>query len=99
MDEYVKAYYAALLQRQREQEETAKWQQELSNTNISNGVYGTSSECQVGMKSKQDEGDDDVEWEEAPPAGNTGESYKVNDLNVQADGSGDDEDDIDWEEG
>lgn len=31
--------------------------------------------------------------------GNT-ESYKVNDLNVEADASGDDdEDDIDWEEG
>uniref|UniRef100_A0A5B6Z2M8 HTH TFE/IIEalpha-type domain-containing protein n=1 Tax=Davidia involucrata TaxID=16924 RepID=A0A5B6Z2M8_DAVIN len=100
-DEYVKAYYAALLQRQQEQEEADKRQQEMSNTDISNGVYGTSSERQVGMKSKrdEDEGDDDVEWEEAPPAGNTGESYKVNDLNVQADASGDDEDDIDWEEG
>lgn len=30
--------------------------------------------------------------------GNTNENYKV-DLNVQADASGDDEDDIDWEEG
>ncbi|KAA8541162.1 hypothetical protein F0562_025092 [Nyssa sinensis] len=100
-DEYVKAYYAALLQRQREQEEAEKGQQERSNTNISNGVNGTSSERQVGVKSKRDddEGDDDVEWEEAPPAGNTGESYKVNDLNVQADASGDDDDDIDWEEG
>ncbi|XP_065637938.1 uncharacterized protein LOC111996960 [Quercus suber] len=31
--------------------------------------------------------------------GNSNENYKVNDLNVQADASGDDEDDIDWEEG
>ena len=31
--------------------------------------------------------------------GNRSESFKVNDLNVQADASGDDEDDIDWEEG
>lgn len=31
-------------------------------------------------------------------AGNTNENYKV-DLNIQADASGDDEDDIDWEEG
>ncbi|THG00865.1 hypothetical protein TEA_006917 [Camellia sinensis var. sinensis] len=99
-DEYVKAYYAALLQRQREQEEAAKTEQELLNTNISNGLNGT-FERQVGMKSKRDENDEDenVEWEEAPPAGNTGENYKV-DLNVQADASGDDdEDDIDWEEG
>uniref|UniRef100_A0A7N2MQE6 Uncharacterized protein n=1 Tax=Quercus lobata TaxID=97700 RepID=A0A7N2MQE6_QUELO len=32
-------------------------------------------------------------------SGNSNENYKVNDLNVQADASGDDEDDIDWEEG
>ncbi|XP_052199067.1 transcription initiation factor IIE subunit alpha-like [Diospyros lotus] len=97
-DEYVKAYYAALLQRQREQDEAAKRQQEFSNNDILNGVYGT-SERQVGMKSKRDEneGDEDI-WEEAAPAGNTGESYKVSDLNVQADASGDEEDDI-WEEG
>ena len=32
---------------------------------------------------------------------NRSESFKVNDLNVQADGSGgdDEDDDIDWEEG
>ncbi|KAI8554609.1 hypothetical protein RHMOL_Rhmol05G0111000 [Rhododendron molle] len=29
----------------------------------------------------------------------TGESYKANDLNVEAGASGDDEDDVDWEEG
>ncbi|KAK9278956.1 hypothetical protein L1049_017326 [Liquidambar formosana] len=101
-DEYVKAYYAALLKRQQEQEESAKSQQELSKTDTPNGVSSTSSNRSVGMKSKrdEDEGDDDVEWEEeAPIAGNTSESYKVNDLNVQADASGDDEDDIDWEEG
>ncbi|XP_059640748.1 uncharacterized protein LOC132282925 [Cornus florida] len=99
-DEYIKAYYAALFHRQQE-EAASKSQEELSITNISNDVYDTSSGRQVGMKFKREEGeaDDDVEWEEAPPAGNTGESYKV-DLNVQADASGDDdEDDIDWEEG
>lgn len=32
-------------------------------------------------------------------AGNSGESYKVNDLNVEAEASGEEEDDIDWEEG
>lgn len=96
-DEYVKAYYAALLQRQREQEDAAKGQPELLNNAISNGT----SERQVGMKSKRDdnEGGEDVEWGEAHPAGNAGGIYKV-DLNVEADdASGDDEDDIDWEEG
>lgn len=99
-DEYVKAYYAALLQRQREQDEAANREQELSNTGISNGVHAK-SDRQVGNKSKRDEneGDEDVEWEEAAPTGNTSESYKVNDLNVEADASGDDDEDIDWEEG
>jgi len=100
-DEYVKAYYAALLQRQREQDEAAKREQESSNTGISNGVHAK-SDRQVGNKSKRDEneGDEDIEWEEAAPTGNTGESYKVNDLNVEADASADDdEEDIDWEEG
>ncbi|XP_058181473.1 transcription initiation factor IIE subunit alpha-like [Rhododendron vialii] len=98
-DEYVKAYYAAILQMQ--QKEAAKREQELSNTDISNGVYAK-SDRQVGSKSKRDdnEGDEDIEWEEAAPTGNAGESYKVNDLNVEADASVDeDEDDIDWEEG
>ncbi|PSS26840.1 General transcription factor IIE subunit 1 like [Actinidia chinensis var. chinensis] len=87
-DEYIKAYYAALLQRQREQDEVANGQQEPLDR-------------QVGMKSKRDEneGDEEIEWEEDAPAGNTNESYKVNDLNVEADALGDDEDDIDWEEG
>lgn len=98
--EYFKAYYAALLQRQQEQDAATKREQESSNTSISNSINGASSERQVGMKSKRDdddEGDEGVEWEEAPPAGNTNETFKVNDLNVQADASGDD--DIDWEEG
>lgn len=96
-DEYLKAYYAALLQRQREQEEAAKNQQEPFKADI--------NERQVGMKSKRAEDDvdgDDVEWEESATAtGQTVENYKVNDLNVEA-ASGDDddeEDDIDWEEG
>ncbi|KAK1363247.1 transcription initiation factor IIE subunit alpha-like [Heracleum sosnowskyi] len=53
---------------------------------------------QVGMKSKRgynddDGGDEDVEWEEVPTAGGT------LDLIVEADALGDEEDDIDWEEG
>ncbi|KAL3512293.1 hypothetical protein ACH5RR_025010 [Cinchona calisaya] len=101
-DEYVKAYYAAILQRQREQEAANK-EQELPSSSISNGAYNTSPQRQLGMKSKRDDQDegDDVEWEEAAPAGNAIGNFKVNDLNVQADASGDDEDDdgIDWEEG
>jgi len=99
-DEYVKAYYAALIKKQQELDEAANKQHELSNTHALNGISGMTSNRQVGMKSKRDEddGDDDVEWEEAPVAGNANEIYKV-DLNVQVDASGDDEDDIDWEEG
>ncbi|WCJ22005.1 Transcription factor TFIIE alpha subunit [Euphorbia peplus] len=97
-DEYVKAYMAAVLKRKQEQEEeNAK----LSHAPISNDISEQSSDRQVGMKSKREEDDveDDVEWEEAPTAGNTSESYRV-DLNMEAaEASGDDEDDIDWEEG
>lgn len=67
-DEYVKAYYEALFKRQREQEEAAKSLQETSTTD---GVDNTSTERHVGMKSKREEEDEgeDIEWEEAPPAG------------------------------
>jgi transcription initiation factor TFIIE subunit alpha len=100
-DEYFKAYYAALLQRQQEQEAASSKEQEIgSNTN------DASLDRQVGSKMKRadgDEGDDDVDWEEAPPAGNTHETYKVSvDLNAEAaDASGDDDEDdeLDWEEG
>lgn len=65
-DEYVKAYYAALLKKQQELEEAATKQQELLSSNAA-GDSGTSSTRQVGMKSKreEDEGDEDVEWEES----------------------------------
>ncbi|KAJ6897566.1 transcription initiation factor IIE subunit alpha-like [Populus alba x Populus x berolinensis] len=100
-EEYVKAYYAALLEQQRQAEESAKQQQELSQTSMSNGLSESSSNRQVGMKSKREEGegDDDVEWEEAPIEGNTSESYRLNDLNDEAPASGEEDDDIDWEEG
>lgn len=70
-DEYIKAYYAALLKKQQELDEAAKKEHELSNTHSLNGVSDTTSNRQVGTKSKrdEDEGDDDVEWEEAPVAG------------------------------
>ena len=52
-------------------DEAAKKEHELSNTHSLNGVSDTTSNRQVGIKSKrdEDEGDDDVEWEEAPVAG------------------------------
>ncbi|GMI66240.1 hypothetical protein like AT1G03280 [Hibiscus trionum] len=98
-DEYLKAYYAALYKKQQELEEAAK-KQELSNVPPATNLPDSSNR-QVGMKVKRDdyEGDNDIDWEEAPIAGNTTESYKVNDLNVEAEESGDDEDDVDWEEG
>eukprot|EP00262_Sarcandra_glabra_P004758 TRINITY_DN1600_c0_g1_i1.p1 TRINITY_DN1600_c0_g1~~TRINITY_DN1600_c0_g1_i1.p1 ORF type:complete len:484 (-),score=136.72 TRINITY_DN1600_c0_g1_i1:618-2069(-) len=106
-DEYVKAYYAALIKRQQEQEEAAKRKQHeeeqyntITSSNISNGV-SEPPDRRVGVKAKrEDEGDDDdVEWEEAPPQGNRNEIPKLNDLNLAAEVSGDDEDEIDWEEG
>lgn len=96
-DEYVKAYYNAILQRQ-----LGAVKQEQNITDATAGESGT-SDRKVGMKSKRDEveGDENVEWEEAPPAPvNTNAAYKV-DLNVQADETSgdDDDDDIEWEEG
>lgn len=59
------------MKKQQELDEAAKQQQEPSSTLMSNGTSSTSPGRQVGMKSKrdEDEGDDDVEWEEAPVAG------------------------------
>lgn len=77
-DEYVKAYYAALFKKQQELQEAAKMQQETSNTQpISDG--GNHANRQVGMKAKREdnEGDDDVDWEEAPVAGNCS-NYAIN---------------------
>lgn len=87
-DEYFKAYYAALLQRQKEQEEGTKKEQDLS-------INTADVEASNSRKRQRD---DDVEWEDTPTQG---ETFKV-DLNVEAaEPSGDDEDDdgIDWEEG
>ncbi|KAF5730252.1 transcription initiation factor IIE subunit alpha-like isoform X1 [Tripterygium wilfordii] len=99
-DEYFKAYYAAYFKQHQKLEDTKK-EQESSNTSISYDPSSTSSNRQVGMKSKreEDQGKDNVDWEDAPISGNTGENYKVNDLNAEADAAGEDEDDVDWDEG
>ncbi|PKU70492.1 general transcription factor IIE subunit 1 [Dendrobium catenatum] len=105
-DEYFKAYYAALAKRQEEQEAASRRLREeaekykASTSDLSNGIFEAPYERQVGMKSKRaDDENDDVDWEEAVPTGNTGETFKLADLNAQPEASGDDEDDIDWEEG
>lgn len=61
-----------MLKKQQELEEAAK-NQELLQVSNSNAVPESVSNRQVGMKSKreEDEGEDDVEWEEAPTGGNT----------------------------
>ncbi|KAG0485340.1 hypothetical protein HPP92_009216 [Vanilla planifolia] len=101
-DEYFKAYYAALAKRQEEQAAASRRMQEeaeynIATSNISNGIYGAPVERRVGSKSKrEDEENDEVDWEEAAPAGSTGETFKLADLNAQPETS---DDDIDWEEG
>ncbi|GAU14951.1 hypothetical protein TSUD_47450 [Trifolium subterraneum] len=94
-DEYIKAYYAALLKKQHKLEEAAKTQ----DANAADDPSSSTSICKVGRKSKREEDDDGTKWEEAPVRGNGIGAYKV-DLNVEADAPAkDDEDDIDWEEG
>ncbi|PNX92895.1 general transcription factor IIE subunit, partial [Trifolium pratense] len=95
-DEYIKAYYAALLKKQHELEEAAKNPQDA---NAADDPSSSTSIRKVGDKYKHKEDDDGTEWEEAPARGNGIGAYKV-DLNVEADAPAeDDEDDIDWEEG
>ncbi|XP_026442146.1 uncharacterized protein LOC113341513, partial [Papaver somniferum] len=65
--EYYKAYYAAILKRQKEQDEAAKMNQEEL-TSTENGFSDMPSDRQVGMKAKRED-DDDVEWEDAPTTG------------------------------
>ncbi|CAN7038748.1 unnamed protein product [Brassica oleracea var. botrytis] len=83
-DEYFKAYYAALIQQQ--QDLAQKQRREESGGEVvapDSELASTSSDRQVGMKSKREEEED--EWEEevapVPVAGNG--NYKV-DLNVEA---------------
>lgn len=63
-DEYLKAYYAALLEHQALAEK-ANQQESAGNIELAT----TSSDRQVGMKSKREEQDEeeDVGWEEVVP--------------------------------
>lgn len=96
-DEYIKAYYAALLKKQ---QETLKMEPDVPINAVPNEINNTNSERKVGMKSKREDYDDDEDvWEEGSPMGNTSQQFKVNDLNEEAGASADDEDENDWEDG
>ncbi|XP_010434293.1 PREDICTED: general transcription factor IIE subunit 1-like [Camelina sativa] len=96
-DEYVKAYYAALLKQQEELAENLNQQESAGESNTDIQLATTSPDRQVGMKSKrEEEEEEDVEWEEEAPVAANGND-KV-DLNVEAEDE-EEEDDIDWEEG
>ncbi|KAG6492800.1 hypothetical protein ZIOFF_047767 [Zingiber officinale] len=140
-DEYLKAYYAALVKRQEEEEASRRIQQQ---TELSTSAAEEPVDRRVGMKSKRED-DEDIEWESAAGTGiecwvggrncmvyvfdgvlrqydikyvvyrkdnivipksqigNSSQSYKLADLNAEADASDDDnggdDDDIAWEEG
>ncbi|KAF0928101.1 hypothetical protein E2562_037911 [Oryza meyeriana var. granulata] len=94
-ESYIKAYYEAI---QKRQEEKAK-----SLACISDQPFASDAqfERQLGAKSKRDDdgesGDDDIELKVEQPTGNTGEIYKLADLNVETQQSNDDE--YEWQEG
>lgn len=93
--EYVKAYYAALAKRTQQESE----RQGAFTCDLANGVSEAPSERQVGMKAKREQdGSNDIEWEETLPIGNMGQTFRLPDSDIQAEQS-DNEDDIDWEEG
>ncbi|CAA6669319.1 unnamed protein product [Spirodela intermedia] len=90
-EEYLTAYYEAYA-RMLEASKTAQGEAEVSQQSTSsylNGVSDTNSARQVGMKVKREDDDDGI----------LNELSIVNDPNAQPDGSGDEDDDIDWEEG
>nr|GEU74569.1 transcription initiation factor IIE subunit alpha [Tanacetum cinerariifolium] len=92
-EEYVKAYYEALLQQQRTQEAT-NIKEDPSIDDFPTDADPSNSR----KRQRDDDEENDFEWEETPAPV---ETFKV-DLNVEAaEPSGDDEDDdgIDWEEG
>nr|CAB3494786.1 unnamed protein product [Digitaria exilis] len=93
-EEYIKAYYEALRKKQEEEEAKRRMQQEGEAF-----VSDSQSERQVGKKHKREDEDEGIEWEEQQPTGNATETYKLADLNAEAQESGDDEDDLVWEDG
>ncbi|CAN6477083.1 unnamed protein product [Victoria cruziana] len=101
-EEYLKAYYSALLERQQKAAaaaaSAAAATTSVSASDASTTVSEPTSQRQVGMKAKREDCED-IEWEESEFPGNANDVRKVQDLNAVAEESGEDEDDIDWEEG
>lgn len=64
-DEYLKAYYAALVKRQEEEEASRRIQQQ---TELSTSAAEEPVDRRVGMKSKRED-DEDIEWESAAGTG------------------------------
>ncbi|CAO2038531.1 unnamed protein product [Urochloa humidicola] len=93
-EEYVKAYYEALMKQQEVEDPKRRIQEEGEKF-----VSDSQSERQVGKKYKQQDAGEDIEWEEKQPAGNAAETYKSADFGVDVQESGDGEDSVVWEEG
>ncbi|XP_062200307.1 transcription factor efuD-like [Phragmites australis] len=93
-EEYIKAYYEALWKKQEEGDAKKRMQEEGERC-----VSDSQSERQMGKKYKREDEDEGIEWEEEQSAGNTTETYKLADLNAEAQESGDDEEEIHWEDG
>ncbi|CAA6654773.1 unnamed protein product [Spirodela intermedia] len=101
-EEYVTAFYEAYAKMQMELAEAAKKKAEEPEVSqplipvLSSEVAAGTSCRQVGVKSKREE----LEWEEAPPIGFSGELPRADRSRVRADVSEEDEDEeLVWEEG
>ncbi|WVZ58753.1 hypothetical protein U9M48_008987 [Paspalum notatum var. saurae] len=91
-EEYIKAYYEALKKKHDEASNKVKTEGDIH-------ISDPQSERQLGKKYKREDEDEGIEWEEQQHTGNTTETYKLADLNAEAQESGDDEDDNEWEDG
>lgn len=67
-EEYLRAYYAAILKSQQEASQAAATANEPSNTEQNAETVADGSAFAV-KKEEGEEDDDDVEWEDAPAAG------------------------------
>ncbi|XP_022679046.1 general transcription factor IIE subunit 1 isoform X2 [Setaria italica] len=90
-EEYVKAYYEALMKKQEVEDAKGIMQEEDEKV-----VSDSQSERQLGKKYKWQDAEEGTEWEEEQPAA---ETYKSADFSVDVQESGDGEDGIVWEEG
>ncbi|XP_024543384.1 general transcription factor IIE subunit 1 isoform X1 [Selaginella moellendorffii] len=93
-EEYVKAYYAALMLQQQQQQQQQQQppgdaldEVKKEEPDQENGFAAIAGDRVVGAKSKRDDAEDDVEWEEEAPSTEAGVAGAAD--------AGDD--DIDWE--